>query len=411
MSDFYDDLETREAGTREKALFSALPKLIENAKNDAPGWARHLAGVDPASVTSRQALASLPVLRKSALAKFQAADPPFGGFAPKPPGSYGRLLMSPGPMFEPEGRGEDGWRSARAFFAAGFRAGDIIHNCFAYHLSPGAFIMEAGARALGCAVVPAGTGNTQMQIEAIARLQPTGYCGTPDYLKVLLDAADEAGKDASSITRALVSGGALFPAMRKEYGARGVAVLQCYAIAELGVVAYESQAMEGMIVEEGAIVEIVRPGTGDPVADGEVGEVIVTTLTPDYPMIRLATGDLSAIMAGASPCGRSNMRIKGWMGRADQAAKMKGMFIRPEQIAEIARRHRELGRVRLEISRDAAQDVMTLKAECGEANDAVAEKITQTLLSVTKMKGAVELVPPGSLPNDGLMIADLRDYD
>ncbi len=411
MSDFYDDLEIRDAETREKALFSALPGLIENAINNAPGWAAHLEGVDPAKLTSRQALAALPVLRKSALSKFQAADPPFGGFAPKPAGSYGRLLMSPGPMFEPEGLGGDYWRLARAFFAAGFRKGDIIHNCFAYHLSPGAFIMEAGARALGCAVVPAGVGNTEMQIEAIAQFRPCGYCGTPDYLKVLLDAAGEAGTDASSITRALVSGGALFPTMREEYQARGVAVLQCYATAELGLVAYESGAMEGMVVAEDAILEIVRPGTGDPVANGEVGEVVVTVLNPDYPMIRLATGDLSAIMEGASPCGRSNMRIKGWMGRADQAAKMKGMFIRPEQIAEIARRHRELGRVRLEISRVAAQDTMTLKAECGEANDAMAEKIAETLLSVTKMKGAVELVPLGSLPNDGLTIADLRDYD
>jgi len=411
MTDFFDDLETRDAEMREKALFSTLPGLIENAKHEAPGWTAHLDGIDPAAVISREALALLPVLRKSALSEYQVADPPFGGFAPNPTGSYGRLLMSPGPIFEPEGRGEDPWRSARAFFAAGFRPGDIIHNCFSYHLSPGAFIMEAGARTLSCAVVPAGTGNTEMQIEAIARLRPTGYCGTPDYLKVLLDAAVEAGKDASSISRALVSGGALFPSMREEYRARGVAVLQCYAIAELGLVAYESQALEGMIVGEGAIVEIVTPGTGDPVADGEVGEVVVTTFSPDYPMIRLATGDLSAVMEGASSCGRTNMRIKGWMGRADQAAKMKGMFIRPEQVAEIAKRHPELGRVRLEISRDAGQDVMILKAECSEANVAFTGKIANTLQSVTKMKGEVELVPLGTLPNDGLMIADLRDYD
>ncbi len=411
MTEFYDDLETRDRETREEAQFSALPAFIENTKNEAPGWAAHLEGVDPAAVTSREALASLPVLRKSDLSELQTANPPFGGFASNTVGSYGRLLMSPGPIFEPEGRGDDRWHSARAFFAAGFRPGDIIHNCFSYHLSPGAFLMEAGARMLGCAVVPAGVGNTEMQIEAISSLKPTGYTGTPDYLKVLLDAASEAGKDASSITRALVSGGALFPSLRDEYRERGVAVLQCYAIAELGLVAYESEAVEGMIVEEEIIVEIVRPGTGDRVADGEVGEVIVTTFNPDYPMIRLATGDLSAVMEGASPCGRTNMRIKGWMGRADQAAKMKGMFIRPEQVAEIAKRHPELGRVRLEISRDAAQDVMILKAECSEANDAFAGKIANTLQSVTKMKGEVELVPLGTLPNDGLMIADLRDYD
>jgi len=411
MAEFYDDLETRDPETREKALFSALPGLIENTKKEASVWTALLEGVDPAAVTSREALGSLPVLRKFALSEFQAADPPFGGFASKAVGSYGRLLMSPGPIFEPEGRGDDRWRSARAFFAAGFRPGDIIHNCFSYHLSPGAFIMEAGAHALGCTVVPAGVGNTEMQVEAIARLKPSGYSGTPDYLKVLLDAASEAGKDASSIIRALVSGGALFPSLREEYRGRGVAVLQCYAIAELGLVAYESEALEGMIVEEGVIVEIVRPGTGDPVADGEVGEVVVTTFSLDYPMIRLATGDLSAVIEGASSCGRTNMRIKGWMGRADQAAKMKGMFIRPEQVAEIAKRHPELGRVRLEISRDAAQDVMILKAECSEANDAFAGKIANTLQSVTKMKGEVELVPLGTLPNDGLMIADLRDYD
>ncbi len=411
MTEFYDDLESRDAEIREKALFSALPGLIENVIEKAPGWAKHLDGIDPATVNSREALGSLPVLRKSTLSEHQAANPPFGGFAPKVTGSYGRLFMSPGPIFEPEGRGDDMWRSARAFFAAGFRSGDIIHNCFSYNLSPGAFLLEAGARALRCAVIPAGAGNTEMQIEAIARLKPTGYCGTPDYLKVLLDAAGEAGKDASSITRALVSGGALFPALRDEYRERGIAVLQCYAIAELGLVAYESQALEGMIVAEGAIVEIVKPGTGDPVADGEVGEVVVTTFSPDYPMIRLATGDLSAVMEGASPCGRTNMRIKGWMGRADQAAKMKGMFIRPEQVAEIAKRHSELGRIRLEITRDAAQDIMTLKAECGRRSDSLAEAITQTLRTVTKMKGGVELVAPGDLPNDGLIIADLRDYE
>ena len=416
MTDFYDDLESRDAETRETEIVTALPGLIENAVTKAPGWAAHLDGIDPAAINSLKALASLPVLRKSALSESQAANPPFGGFAPGATGSYGRLLMSPGPIFEPEGRGDDCWRTARAFFAAGFRKGDIIQNCYSYHLSPGAFIMEAGARSLQCAVIPAGVGNTEMQIEAIARYKPTGYSGTPDYLKVLLDAAHEAGKDASSITRALVSGGALFPSLRDEYKARGIAVLQCYATAELGLIAYESDALEGqvlagMIVAEGAIVEIVKPGTGDPVANGEVGEVVVTTFNPDYPMIRLATGDLSAIMEGASPCGRTNMRINGWMGRADQAAKMKGLFIRPEQVAKIAKRHGELGRIRLEISRNEAQDVMTLKAECEEQGEEFSEQIAETLQSVTKMNGEVEIVPPGTLPNDGLIIADLRDYE
>jgi phenylacetate-CoA ligase len=411
MSEFYDDLEIRNPEAREKALADALPELIGGAKVMAPGWAGHLKDIEPANVDSREALAAVPVLRKSELAELQAADPPFGGFAPNKPGSYGRLLMSPGPIFEPEGKGDDRWRTARAFFAAGFRSGELVHNCFAYHLSPGAFIMESGAHALGCAVVPAGVGNTDMQVEAMARLRPTGYTGTPDYLKTLLDAGAEAGEDMSSVTRALVSGGALFPALRAEYKDRGVACLQCYAIGELGLVAYESEAQEGMIVDEGVIVEIVRPGTGEPVPDGEVGEVVVTTFNPDYPMIRLATGDLSAIMEGTSPCGRTNMRVKGWMGRADQATKVKGLFVRPEQVAEIARRHPELGRLRLEVSREKNQDVMTLKAEGATGDAALAGKLAETLKAVTKLGGSVELVAPGELPNDGLVIADKRDYD
>lgn len=410
MSDFYDDLETRAQDARDNDLFSALPSLIEDAQKKAPGWAAQLTGVDGAGVTSRAELAALPLLRKPDLAKFQAEKPPFGGFATGDAGGYGRLLMSPGPIFEPEGAGADYWRTARSFYAAGFRPGDIVQNCFAYHLSPGAFIMEAGARALGCAVVPAGVGNTEMQVEAIAHYQPTGYTGTPDYLKTLLDAAQEAGKDCASITKALVSGGALFPALRTEYKERGIDCLQCYAIAEVGLVAYESSALEGMIVDEGVIIEIVRPGTGDPVPDGEVGEVVVTTLNPDYPMIRLATGDLSAILEGASPCGRTNARIKGWMGRADQAAKMKGLFVRPEQVAEIGKRHPELGRLRLEISREGNADIMTLKAESPAADSGLADKVTQTLHAVTKLKGSVQLVEPGSLPNDGLAITDVRDY-
>lgn len=409
--EFFDTLENRDPGEREEALAGGLPGLVGNAVRDAPGWRAHLEGIAPEEVTSREALARLPILRKSALPDLQAADPPFGGFASAAPGSYGRLLMSPGPIFEPEARRQDYWRTARAFFAAGFRSGDVVHNSFAYHLSPGAFIMEAGARAVGCAVVPAGIGNTEAQVAALAQLKPSGFTGTPDYLKTLLDAGAEAGRDLSSVSRALVSGGALFPALRNEYDERGIACRQCYAIAELGLVAYESAAMEGMIVDEGVILEIVRPGTGDPVPDGEVGEVVVTTFNPDYPMIRLATGDLSAVMAGTSPCGRTNMRIKGWMGRADQSAKMKGLFIRPEQVAEIARRHGELGRLRLEIARADNQDVMTLRAEFGGDANGLAGMVGETLRAVTKMKGGVELVAPGSLPNDGQVIADLRDYE
>ncbi len=315
--------------------------------------------------------------------------------------------MSPGPIFEPEGHTGD-YNGARALFAAGLRAGDVAINCFSYHLTPGAFILEAGAHALGCAVIPGGVGNTEAQLDAIAQLKPSAYVGTPDFLKVLLDAAGKAGKDASSIKRGLVSGAALPPSLRKELSERGVAVKQCYAVAEAGVISYESDALEGMILNEDMILEIVRPGTGDPVAEGEVGEVVVTTFNPDYPMIRLATGDMSAVMAGQSPCGRSNTRIKGWMGRADQTTKVKGMFVRPEQIAEIVKRHPELTRVRLAVTREGEQDAMTLHAECLTPSDGFEQTIAETLQAVTKLKGAVKLVAPGTLPNDGKVIADER---
>ena len=343
----------------------------------------------------------------------QKADPPFGGFNVTPLGKAKRLHMSPGPIFEPEGQGTDFGGAARAAFAAGFRPGDVVHNSYSYHLTPGAYIMEEGALALGCAVIPGGIGNTEQQLDAIAHYRPSGYLGTPDFIKILLDTADKTGKDASSLRRGMVSGAALPGSLRQELAARGVAVVQCYAIAEMGVVSYESEAKEGMIVNENMILEIVRPGTGDPVADGEVGEVVVTSFNPDYPMIRLATGDLSAVMAGASPCGRTNTRIKGWMGRADQTTKVKGMFVHPAQVAEIARRHPELARVRLVVSREAEQDAMILYAEILHAettstNSALAEAVGATLQSVTKVRGAVKLVAPSSLPNDGKVIADER---
>jgi phenylacetate-CoA ligase len=405
--DHYDELETRDPGRRERDLLGRLPDLLVLASS-APGWAEQLAGVHPNAVTSREALAKLPVLRKSELAARQKRHPPFGGLNVGAPGQVRRLLMSPGPIFEPEGKGTDFWGAARALFAAGFRAGEILHNSFSYHLTPGAFIMESGALALGCAVIPAGTGNTEQQLEAIAHLKPNGYLGTPDYLKILLDAAAAAGKDASSLERGLVSGAALPLSLRDELAARGVAVLQCYATADLGVIAYESRSREGMIVNENLIVEIVRPGTGDPAATGEVGEVVVTSFNPDYPMIRLATGDLSAVMPGRSPCGRTNMRIAGWMGRADQTTKIKGMFVHPAQVAEIGTRHPELGRLRLAVTRVDEQDVMTLHAECAAPVEGLAKTVIATLQSVTKLKGEVALVAPGSLPNDGKVIADER---
>jgi phenylacetate-CoA ligase len=407
MAEFYDALETRDPAAREKDLFARLPGAIARAMS-APGWAEHLKGVDPKAVTSRAALAELPVLRKADLPALQKARPPFGGLAVTPPGKLKRLLMSPGPIFEPEGHDADAWGAARALYAAGFRAGDIVLNTFSYHLTPGGHIMDSGAGALGCAVIPAGVGNTEQQVEAIAHLKPSGYAGTPDFLKILLDAGTKAGKDVSSLKRGLVSGAALPSSLRSELAGRGVDVLQAYATAELGIIAYESHPPEGMIVCENIIVEIVRPGTGDPVAEGEVGEVVGTSFNPDYPMIRLATGDLSAVMAGQSPCGRTNTRIKGWMGRADQTTKVKGMFVHPAHVAQVARRHPELGRVRLAVTRESEQDVMTLYAEYAGGSEGLTDAVAASLQSVTKLKGRVNLVAPGSLPNDGKVIADER---
>jgi phenylacetate-CoA ligase len=418
MTDHYDDLETRDPAAREHDLFARLPAAIAHAMT-APGWARHLNGIDPKSVTSRAAISKLPLLRKSDLLALQKQNPPFGGFNFTPPGKAMRLHMSPGPIFEPQGLAADFGGAARAAFAAGFRPGDIVHNSYSYHLTPGAYIMEAGAHALGCAVIPGGIGNTEQQLDAIAHYRPSGYFGTPDFIKILLDTAAKSGKDASSIRRGMVSGAALPATLRQEMIGRGIDLLQCYAIAETGVVSYESEAHSsldgarerapmGMIVNETIILEIVRPGTGDPVPDGDVGEVVVTSFNPDYPMVRLATGDLSAVLTGVSPCGRTNMRIKGWMGRADQTTKVKGMFVHPAQVAEIARRHPGLGRVRLVVTREAEQDAMTLLAECGTPSDEFEQTIAGTLQAVTKLKGAVKLVAPGTLPNDGKVIADER---
>jgi phenylacetate-CoA ligase len=407
MADHYDSLETRLPVLRESEECAVLPKIVAHAMQ-APGWARHLSGVDSRSVTSRAALAKLPVLRKAELAALQKENPPFGGFNVTPPGKARRLQMSPGALFEPQGQGRDFGNCARALFAAGFRAGDIVHNSFSYHLTPGAYILEEGAHALGCAVIPGGIGNTEQQLEAIAQYKPSGYVGTPDFLKILLDTAGKTGKDASSFKRALVSGAALPASLREELGKRGVAVLQCYAVAELGVIAYESEVREGLIVNESVIVEIVRPGTGDPVAEGEVGEVVVSSFNPDYPMIRLGTGDLSAVLPGISPCGRTNTRIKGWMGRADQTAKVKGMFVHPRQIAEVAARHPQVARLRLVVGREAEQDTMTLLAECASPDASLEAAVAATLQSVTKLKGVVKLVAPGTLANDGKVIADER---
>jgi phenylacetate-CoA ligase len=407
MPDHYDALETRDPAARERELFGRLPDAIAHAMT-APGWAKQLAGVDPKSIASRAALARLPLLHKSDLLSLQKDNPPFGGFNVLPPGKAKRLHMSPGPIFEPQGMQPDFGGAARAAVAAGGRPRASVHNAYSYHLTPGAYIMEAGAHALGCAVIPGGVGNTEAQLEAIGHYKPSGYLGTPDFLKILLDVAEKTGKDASSLKRGMVSGAALPATLRAELAARGVAVVQCYAIAETGVVSYESESQQGMIVNENVILEIVWPGTGDPVADGEVGEVVVTTFNPDYPMIRLTTGDLSAVLPGPSPCGRTNVRIKGWMGRADQTTKVKGMFVRPEQIGELGKRHVGLGRVRLVVTREAEQDAMTLHVESASTDADLAEALSATLQSLTKIRGAVKLVPPGSLPNDGKVIADER---
>ena len=406
MSEYFDRYETRPSKARETAFFRDLRAVLKISRARAPALRAQLKGIDIDAIKSRADLAAISVVRKSDLKAMQADNPPFGGLAAVRAMQLKRILVSPGPIFEPEGVGKDWWGAARALYAAGLRKGDLVLNAFSYHLTPGGHIMESGAHALSCTVIPAGVGNTEQQIEAIQYLKPTAYCGTPDFLKVLLDKSRAAGVDASSIKRALVSGAALPNSLREELEKVGVATRQCYATADLGVIAYESDAREGMIVNEGCLVEIVKPGTGDPVAEGEVGEVVVTRLNADYPLLRFATGDLSAVLPGKSSCGRTNMRIRGWLGRADQTTKVKGMFVHPSQVAEIAKRHPELGRLRLVVRREKEQDVMVLHAEGNGA--CKADPVAETLQAITKLRGKVEIVKAGSLPNDGKIIADER---
>jgi phenylacetate-CoA ligase len=408
MTEHYDTLETRKPAEREAELFARLPDVLRKAMA-APAHAERLAGIDPSEITSRAALARLPLLRKSDLPALHKAALPFGGLVAGSPGSFGRLYTSPGPIFEPESVHADPWRSARALFAAGFRPGDVLLNTFSYHLTPGGFIIDASARALGCAVIPAGPGNTEAQFELIEAYRPVGYSGTPDFLKILLDAADKAGRDLSSIKRALVSGAAFPKSLQDEMRARGIEAYQAFGTADLGLIAFETSARDGLVVNEDRIMEIVRPGTGDPVAEGEIGEIVVTSLDLEHPWIRLAIGDLTAALPGLSPCGRSNMRIKGWMGRADQTTKVKGMFVRPEQVAEIGKRHPQLERLRLVVSRDGETDAMTLRAECGAPSETLRSEIAATLRAVTKLQGSVDLVAPASLPKDGKVISDERN--
>ena len=410
-NDFYDELETRDPGQRAEQQFAALAEQVAHAKQNSGYFASVLQDVDPGEINNPDALAKLPLTRKSDLAARQQAEPPLGGLSAVPLDQVAHIFMSPGPIFEPDGDGRDHWRFGRALFAAGVRAGDIVHNTFAYHLTPAGMLVESAARALGCPVIPAGVGNTELQVQAIAHLRPAAYGGTPSFLKILLDKAEEMGADVSSLSKASVGAEPLPPSLRQELIDRGVFTVQSYGTADLGLVAYESPAMEGMIIDEGVIMEIVRPGTGDPVPDGEVGEIVVTTFNKVYPLVRFATGDLSAVLSGASPCGRTNTRIKGWMGRADQSAKVRGMFVHPKQVNDIAARHQEIARARLVLENPDNRDRMTLRCEVPRGDDSLKSAITTSVQNILKLRGEVELVQPGSLPNDGKVIDDTRTYE
>ena len=420
MTDFYDALETRSPADREAALMAALPSQVAYAQARSSAMSELLAGVDARQITSRAALARLPVIRKSELHERQQAGraagrDAFGGFAAV---GYGaampHVFASPGPIYEPEGTRRDYWRMARAIYAAGFRPGELIHNCFSYHFVPAGLMMEGGAHALGCTVFPGGTGQTGQQVEAMADLKPAGYIGTPSFLKIIVEKAAAMGQALPSVKKAMVGGEAFTPNLRDWFTERGLDVYQCFATADLGLIAYETAAREGLVLDESVIVEIVRPGTGDPVAEGEVGELVVTTLNADYPLVRFGTGDLSAVLPGPCPTGRSNTRIKGWMGRADQTVKIRGMFVHPAQVADIARRFPEVIKARLVVSGELASDAMTLQVEAAAADDklqaALCQRIGEAVRDVTKLRGSVELLNPGALPNDGKVIEDARKY-
>ncbi|BEP71816.1 MULTISPECIES: phenylacetate--CoA ligase family protein [unclassified Variovorax] len=414
MNDHYDQLEIRDPAERERDLLAALPRQIAQAQTATSAFTKILDGVKPADVTSREALAKLPVTRKSELLELQKArraDDPFGGFAsivrgPRMP----RIFASPGTIYEPEGEARDYWRTARALHAAGFRSGELIHNSFSYHMTPAGSIMESGAHAMGCTIFAGGTGQTEQQLEAIVDLKPDGYAGTPSFLKILLEKAEEKGQKLPWFTKALVSGEAFPPSLHDWIAAHGVQGIQCYATADLGLIAYETSARQGLVIDEGVLVEIVRPGTGDPVPDGEVGEIVVTTFNPDYPLVRFGTGDLSAVLAGTCPTGRTNKRIKGWLGRADQTTKVRGMFVHPSQVAEVVRRFPEIVRARLVVSGEMGDDQMTFKLECAGAPAGLDARIADAVREVTKLRGTIELVAPGTLPNDGKVIEDARSY-
>ena len=422
--EFFDALETRDPAAREAALMAALPAQIAHAQQHAGAYAALLAGVDAAAITSRAALATLPVVRKHELLERQKTaredrqrNDPFGGYSTIGWRALGsmrpaqRVYQSPGPIYEPEGTTPDYWRLARAMHAAGLRGGDLVHNCFSYHLTPGGLMMESGALALGCTVFPGGVGNTELQLQAMAELRPDAYVGTPRFLKILVDRAAETGVDIGTLTKAMLGGEAFPPSLRDWLAERGIQAYQCYATADLGLVAYETAAREGLVLDESVIVEIVRPGSGDPLPDGEVGEVVVTTLNPDYPLIRFGTGDLSAVLPGPCPTGRTNTRIRGWLGRADQTAKVRGMFVHASQVAAVIKRHPEIARARLVVEGEMADDRMTLQAELAHsAPEGLAERVALSLRDITKLRGEVIWKQPGDLPNDGKVIEDARSY-
>ena len=416
MTEFFDALETRDPAAREAALMAALPAHVAHAQQRSAAFADILAGVDAAAVGSRAALARLPVTRKGELLARQQASraagrDAFGGFAT---GRWGaamrRVYASPGPIYEPEGTAVDYWRTARALYAAGFRAGDLVHNAFSYHMTPGAFILEAGALAVGCTVFPAGTGQTEQQLQAIGELKPTAYVGTPSFLRILCEKAQESGADMRSLTKGMVSAEPFPPSLRDWFAERGMTAYQSYATADAGLIAYETAARQGLVLDEGVIVEIVRPGTGDPVPEGEVGELVITTLNPDYPLIRFGTGDLSAVLPGSCPTGRTNTRIKGWLGRADQTTKVRGMFVHPGQIDQVVKRFPQVTKARLVVSGEMANDQMTLQVETTETAPGLAQLLAEALREVTKLRGEVEMLAPGGLPNDGKVIEDARSY-
>lgn len=410
MTEFYDALETRTPADRQQALIQAVAKQVAHAKANTAAYATLLKDIDPASITSADAIAKLPITRKSELIELQKKDRPFGGLTANTI-NLSHIFASPGPIYEPGTKKADFARLSRSLHAAGFRAGGIAHNCFSYHFTPAGIMFDSAAHAMGCAVIPAGTGQTELQVQTIADLKPDSYIGTPSFLKIILDKAEALGSDVSSINKALVTGEALPPSIRDAFTEKGIAVCQCYSSADLGLIAYESSAQEGLIIDEGIYLEIVRPGTGDPVPDGEVGEVIVTSFNPEYPLIRFATGDLSAIMDGQSPCGRTNKRIKGWMGRADQTAKVRGMFIHPEQVDKVFKRHPELSKVRLVVKWENESDQLTLNCETEQASEALNNAVCNSIRDICKIRANVEFVELGSLPNDGTIIEDARKYD